>query len=93
MQFSLEGNRAGALAAAIVQQRRITDAVLASRRRDGCETVTLLLPMTDDIGVARYLGRIETVVREATGVALREAGVRSSSTSGSTLPIGSPPSI
>jgi hypothetical protein len=32
--------------------------------------------MTDDIGVARYLGRIETVVRDATGVALREAGVR-----------------
>ena len=76
VQFSLEGNRAAALAAAIVQQRRVTDAVLASRRRDGRETVTLLLPMTDDIGVARYLGRVETVVREATGVALREAGVR-----------------
>ena len=76
VQFSLEGNRARALAAAIVQQRRVTDTVLASRRRDGRETVTLLLPMTDDIGVARYLGRVETVVREATGVALREAGVR-----------------
>ena len=76
VQFSLEGNRAPALAAAIVQQRRVTDAVLTSRRRDGRETVTLLLPMTDDIGVARYLGRVETVVREATGVALREAGVR-----------------
>src|SRR4051794_22676129 len=76
VQFSLEGNRAATLAAAIVQQRRVTDAVLASRRRDGRETVTLLLPMTDDIGLARYLGRVEAVVREATGVALREAGVR-----------------
>ena len=76
VQFSLEGNRAPALAAAIVRQRRVTDAVLTSRRRDGRETVTLLLPMTDDIGVARYLGRVETVVREATGVALREAGVK-----------------
>jgi beta-phosphoglucomutase-like phosphatase (HAD superfamily) len=76
VQFSLEGNRAAALAAAIVKQRRITDTVLASRRRDGGETVTLLLPMTDDLGIARYLGRVEAVVRETTGVALREAGVR-----------------
>ena len=93
MQFSLEGNRAAALAAAIVQQRRVTDAVLTSRRRDGRETVTLLLPMTDDIGVARYLGRVEAVVREATGVALREAGVRIVEHTGSTLPIGSRRSI
>jgi hypothetical protein len=76
VQFSLEGSRAGALAAEIVKQRRITDVVLASRRHDGRETVTLLLPHTDDIGVARYLGRVEAVVRDTTGVALREAGVR-----------------
>jgi hypothetical protein len=76
VQFSLEGDRAAALAAAIVQQRRVTDAVLAARRRDGRETVTLLLPMTDDIGVARYLGRVEAIVRKETGAALREAGVR-----------------
>jgi hypothetical protein len=76
VQFSLEGDRASAIAAAIVKQRRVTDTILAVRRRDGRETLTLLLPLTDDIGVARYLGRIEAAVRQATGVALRESGVR-----------------
>lgn len=76
VQFSLEGERAGAIATAIVKRRRVTDVVLASRRRDGREIVTLLLPVTDDLGLARYLGRIEAVVREATGGSLRDAGVR-----------------
>ena len=76
VQFFYDGKRSAELATAVVKQRRTTDAVFASRRRDGGETVTLLLPMTDDLGVARYLGRVETAVREATGASLREAGGR-----------------
>ena len=32
--------------------------------------------MTDDIGLARYLGRVEAVIRESMGASLREADVQ-----------------
>jgi hypothetical protein len=70
-----DGKSAPALAETIARQRRVTDHVLTARRRDGRAIVTLLLPMTDDLGVARYLGRVEAAVREATGASLSEAGV------------------
>lgn len=76
VQFAVEGKRAAELAETIARQRRITDQVLTSQQRDGRATVTLLLPMTDDIGLARYLGRVEAAVRLATGGSLPEAGVR-----------------
>ncbi len=75
-RWPFEGGRAAELAEAIARQRRVTDQVLTSRRRDGRTTVTLLLPMTDDLGIARYLGRVEAAVREMTGTSLAEAGVR-----------------
>lgn len=76
VQFAVEGKRAAVLAQTIAHQRRITDQVLTAWRGDGRATVTLLLPMTDDIGMARYLGRVEAAVRAATGASLRDAGVR-----------------
>jgi hypothetical protein len=76
VQLSVEGSRAAEVAEAIARQRRVTDQVLTFRRHDGRAMVTLLLPMTDDLGVARYLGRVETAVREVTGASLAEAGVR-----------------
>jgi polysaccharide biosynthesis protein PelD len=81
VQFAIAGKRASSTAALIVKQRRATDSVLTSRRRDGAETVTLLLPMTDDIGLARYLGRVEAAIRESTGASLREADVQVEHTS------------
>jgi hypothetical protein len=74
VQLAIEA-KGGALAETIAKQRRVTDQVLTGRRRDGRAVVTLLLPMTDDLGVARYLGRVEAAVREATGGSLAEAGV------------------
>lgn len=76
VQLAVEGKRAAEIAETIARQRRVTDQVLTYRRRDGRATVTLLLPMTDDMGVARYLGRVEAAVRAATGTSLAEAGVR-----------------
>jgi hypothetical protein len=76
VQFAVDSNQATALAETIARQRRATDQVLTARARDGRTTVTLLLPMTDDLGVARYLGRVEAAVREATGTSLPEAGIR-----------------
>jgi hypothetical protein len=76
VQFAVEGKRAAELVETIAGQRRVTDQVLTSPARDGRSIVTLLLPMTDDIGVARYLGRVETAVRAATGGSLSDSGVR-----------------
>ncbi|HXU61869.1 MAG TPA: PelD GGDEF domain-containing protein [Polyangia bacterium] len=76
VRFALEGKRAPELAATIARQRRVTDRVLRTAGREGRTTVTLLLPMTDDIGRARYLGRMEGVLRELTGTSMAEAGVQ-----------------
>ena len=76
VQLAVEGKRAAEIAETIARQRRVTDQVLTFQRHDGRATVTLLLPMTDDMGVARYLGRVEAAVRGATGASLAEAGVR-----------------
>jgi hypothetical protein len=76
VQLAIEGKRAAEIAETIARQRRVTDQVLTWRRRDGRTTVTLLLPMTDDVGVARYLGRVEAAVRQVTGASLAESGVR-----------------
>lgn len=76
VQFAVEGKRAAELAGAIARQRRVTDRVLRAEGREGRTTVTLLLPMTDDIGRARYLGRVEGVVRDLTGTSMAEAGVQ-----------------
>jgi hypothetical protein len=76
VQLAIEGKRAAAIAETIARQRRVTDQVLTWRRSDGHTTVTVLLPMTDDMGVARYLGRVEAAVRHVTGATLAESGVR-----------------
>jgi hypothetical protein len=76
VQFAVEGKRAAELAEAIARQRRVTDRVLRAGGGEGRTTVTLLLPMTDDIGRARYLGRVEGMVRDLTGTTMAEAGVR-----------------
>ncbi len=76
VQFAVEGKRSAELADAIARQRRVTDRVLRVAPDDGRATVTLLLPMTDDIGRARYLGRVEGMVRDLTGTSMAEAGVR-----------------
>ncbi len=76
VQFAVEGKRSAELADAIARQRRVTDRVLRAAPGDGRTTLTLLLPMTDDIGRARYLGRVEGMVRDLTGTSMAEAGVR-----------------
>jgi hypothetical protein len=76
VQLAVEGKRAAEIAETIARQRRVTDQVLTFQRHDGRATVTLLLPMTDDMGIARYLGRVEAAVRGVTGGSLADAGVR-----------------
>jgi len=76
VQFAVAGKRAAELAGLIARQRRVTDRVLRAGGGEGRTTVTLLLPMTDDLGRARYLGRMEGVVRDLTGTSMAEAGVQ-----------------
>ena len=41
----------------------------------GGTAVTVLLPLTDEIGIARYLARVEAQVRARTGSSLGDSGV------------------
>jgi polysaccharide biosynthesis protein PelD len=55
--------------------RRTTDRALATGGAAGGTNVTVLLPLTDEIGLARYLARVEAQVRARTGASLGDSGV------------------
>jgi PelD GGDEF domain len=59
----------------VIQGRRATDRVLRTGRRDGGAVMNVLLPFTDEDGIARYLDRIEQQLRHRTGASLSDSGV------------------
>ena len=56
-------------------QRRATDRAIATGGVAGGTNVTVLLPLTDEIGIARYLARVEAQVHARTGASLGDSGV------------------
>jgi len=59
----------------VIEGRRATDRVLRTGRRDGGAVMNVLLPFTDEDGIARYLDRIEQQLRHRTGASLSDSGV------------------
>jgi hypothetical protein len=59
----------------VLQQRRATDRVLRTSKRGGGAVLNVLLPFTDEEGIARYLQRIEAQLRLDTGASLADSGV------------------
>jgi hypothetical protein len=75
VRFAVTARADAALASFLCGARRTTDRALASAAPEGGTAVTVLLPLTDEIGIARYLARIEAQVRARTGASLGDSGV------------------
>jgi hypothetical protein len=75
VRFALAARTDAALASFLCGARRTTDRALASAATGGGTAVTVLLPLTDEIGIARYLARVEAQVRARTGSSLGDSGI------------------
>ena len=75
VRFSVATRADAALAPFLCSARRTTDRALARAASGGGTAVTVLLPLTDEIGIARYLARVEAQVRARTGSSLGESGI------------------
>ena len=75
VRFAVTARADAGLAPYLSSQRRTTDRALAMAAAGGGSAVTVLLPLTDEIGVARYLARVEAQVRARTGSSLADSGV------------------
>jgi hypothetical protein len=75
VRFAITPRADAGLAPYLSGQRRTTDRALASTAAGGGAAVTVLLPLTDEIGVARYLARVEAQVLARTGSSLSDSGV------------------
>ena len=75
VRFAITPRADAGLAPYLSGQRRTTDRALASSAAGGGAAVTVLLPLTDEIGVARYLARVEAQVLARTGSSLSDSGV------------------
>ena len=75
VRFALQARADAALATLLCGARRTTDRALASTAAGGGRAITVLLPLTDEIGIARYLARVEAQVRARTGSSLGDSGV------------------
>ena len=76
VRFVVAARADAAVTRVLRDDRRTTDRALATVGQPGGDaTVTVLLPLTDEIGVARYLARVEAQVRARTGTSLGDSGV------------------
>jgi hypothetical protein len=75
VRFALAARADAALASFLCGARRTTDRALASTTTGGGTAITVLLPLTDEIGIARYLARVEAQVRARTGSSLGDSGI------------------
>ncbi len=75
VRFAVAARADAALASLLCGARRTTDRALARAAPSGGSAVTVLLPLTDEIGIARYLARVEAQVRARTGASLGDSGI------------------
>ncbi len=75
VRFAVAARADAALSSFLCGARRTTDRALASTAPGGGTAVTVLLPLTDEIGIARYLARVEAQVRARTGSSLGDSGI------------------
>lgn len=75
VRFSVATRADAALTPFLCSARRTTDRALARAASGGGTAVTVLLPLTDEIGIARYLARVEAQVRARTGASMGDSGI------------------
>jgi hypothetical protein len=75
VRFVVAARTDAAVTRLLCGERRTTDRALATGGAAGGTNVTVLLPLTDEIGIARYLARVEAQVRARTGASLDDSGV------------------
>jgi polysaccharide biosynthesis protein PelD len=76
VRFGVPARADVAVTQVLCGERRTTDRALATGAAEGGSTVTVLLPLTDEVGIARYLERIEAQLQARTGVSLADSGVQ-----------------
>jgi len=75
VRFVVAARTDAAVTRLLCGERRATDRAIATGGVSGGTNVTVLLPLTDEIGIARYLARVEAQVRARTGASLGDSGV------------------
>jgi hypothetical protein len=76
VRFEIGARADKSVARLLCEELRTTDRALALVAPDGATTVTVLLPLTDDIGIAQYLARLDARLQGRMGSTLSESGVR-----------------